>query len=43
MVRLKATVQQFPNLVRLCETVERDYFERLNSSDSENGNFVKIP
>lgn len=43
--RLKSIVQQFPNLVRLCEHVEREYFERLNSSssDSENGAFVKIP
>jgi hypothetical protein len=37
-------VQQFSNLVLLCDTVERDYFEKLNSSsDSENGTFVKIP
>lgn len=42
--RLKTTVQMFPNLVLLCENIERDFFERLhNSSDSENGNFVKLP
>jgi len=41
---LKAIVQQFPNLVRLCEHIEREYFEKLNSSDSDNGNgFVKLP
>jgi len=40
--RLKATVQQFGNLVKLCDTIERDYFEKLNSSDSDNGNFVKL-
>lgn len=41
---LKAIVQQFPNLVRLCEHIERDFFEKLNSSDSDNGNsFVKLP
>lgn len=40
--RLKATVQQFGNLVKLCDTVEREYFEKLNSSDSDNGNFVKL-
>jgi len=42
--RIKSIVQQFPNLVNICENIERDFFERLNhSSDSENGNFVKIP
>ena len=29
---------------KLTETVERDYFEKLNSSDSDNGGaFVKLP
>jgi len=41
--RLKVIVQQFGNLSKLCEMIERDYFERLNSSDSDNGNFVKLP
>jgi len=41
--RLKAIVQQFNNLVKLCENIERDYFEKLNSSDSDNGNFVQLP
>ena len=41
--RAKNIVQQFVNLTRLCENIERDYFERLNSSDSDNGNFVKLP
>jgi len=41
--RLKQIVQQFPNLTALCEVIERDYFERLNSSDSDTGNFVKLP
>ena len=41
--RPKNIVQQFGNLTRLCENIERDYFERLNSSDSDNGNFVKLP
>jgi len=42
--RLKMIVQQFTNLVKLCENIETDYFERLNNSDdSDNGNFVKLP
>jgi len=41
--RPKNIVQQFGNLVKLCENIERDYFEKLNSSDSDNGNFVKLP
>ena len=41
--RLKSIVQQFRNLAKLCENIERDYFERLASSDSEIGNFVKLP
>jgi hypothetical protein len=36
-------VEQFGNLSKLCEMIERDYFERLNGSDSDNGNFVKLP
>lgn len=40
---LKAIVQQFSNLVKLCENIEREYFEKLNSSDSDNGAFVKLP
>lgn len=45
--RLKVILQQFGNLVRLGENIERDYFERANSEppsdSSENGNFVKVP
>jgi len=41
--RAKNIVQQYGNLVKLCENIERDYFEKLNSSDSDNGNFVKLP
>ena len=41
--RAKNIVQQFGNLIKLCENIERDYFEKLNSSDSDNGNFVKLP
>jgi len=42
--RFKMIVQQFTNLVKLCENIETDYFERLNNSDdSDNGNFVKLP
>jgi len=43
--RLKVIVQQFGNLSKLCENIERDYFERLNNggSESDNGNFVKLP
>jgi len=43
--RLKAIIQQFDNLVKLCENIERDFFERLNSAseDDDNGTFVKLP
>jgi len=41
--RLENIVQQFGNLTKLCQMIDRDYFERLNSSDSDNGNFVKLP
>jgi len=43
--RLKGIVQQFENLAKLCENIERTYFERVSngSEDSDNGNFVKIP
>jgi len=42
--KAKNIVQNFGNLVKLCEHIERDYFETtLNSSDSDNGNFVKLP
>jgi len=41
--KAKNIVQNFGNLVKLCENIERDYFEKLNSSDSDNGNFVKLP
>ena len=41
--RAKNIVQQYGNLVKLCENIERDYFEKMNSSDSDNGNFVKLP
>ena len=37
-------MQQFGNLVKLCENIERDFFERSNSEeDGENDNFVKLP
>jgi len=43
--RLKVIVQQFGNLTKLCENIERDYFERMNSlgEQSDSGNFVKLP
>jgi len=42
--RLKGIVQQFSNLVALCDRVERQFFEKLLSSgDSDNGNFVQLP
>merc|ERR1711972_1187493 len=43
--RLKAIIQQFENLVKLCENIERDFFERLGSASEEddNGAFVKLP
>jgi len=41
--RLKAIVEDHPNLVNLCTRIERDFFEKLLSSDSDNGHFVKIP
>jgi len=44
--RLKMIVQQFGNLVKLCENIETDYFERLNNSEeseNSNGGFVKLP
>jgi len=37
--RLKTIVRKYQNLVTLCEKVERDYFERI---ESENGTFVKV-
>lgn len=43
--RLKMIVQQFGNLVKLCENIETDYFERLNQSeesDNSTGGFVKL-
>ena len=41
---LQEIMQQFGNLVKLCENIERDFFERSNSEeDGENGNFVKLP
>lgn len=41
----QAIIQQFDNLVKLCENIERDFFERLNSASEEddNGAFVKLP
>jgi len=41
--RLQTIVGQFKNLVRLIEKVDRIYFEKQNSSDSENGTFEKLP
>ena len=46
MFVFQAIIQQFDNLVKLCENIERDFFERLNSAGSEeddNGAFVKLP
>jgi metaxin len=40
--RLKSIVQQFGNLVKLCGYIEREYFEKLNSSDSDMG-LEKMP
>ena len=41
----QAIIQQFENLVKLCENIERDFFERLGSASEEddNGAFVKLP
>jgi len=41
--RLQNIVGQFKNLVRLLEKVDRVYFEKQQSSDSENGTFEKLP
>ena len=38
----QAIIQQFGNLVKLCENIEREYFEKLNSSDSDMGAFVQL-
>ena len=35
-------MQQFGNLVKLCENIERDFFERANSEE-DGENFVKLP
>ena len=45
IIIFQATIQQFDNLVKLCENIERDFFERLNSASEEddNGAFVKLP
>ena len=45
MLIFQAIIQQFDNLVKLCENIERDFFERLNSAseDDDNGAFVKLP
>ena len=45
LILFQAIIQQFENLVKLCENIERDFFERLGSASEEddNGAFVKLP